>query len=265
MTTQTFRNLHAGPNLLVLANCWDAGSARAFESVGAPALATTSAGVAWANGYPDGDALPVEVLVATVRAITRVVKIPVSVDSEGGYSSDPGKAADNVARLIDAGIVGINIEDGTAGADLLATKIERIKGVASRAGTDLFINARTDVYLRELVPEAERITETLARAERYRSAGADGIFVPKARTPDEIRSIAAGVRLPLNVMAWPGLPPAEALFELGARRLSAGAGIARLALAHAVAAASAFVSEGRSECLFDGVPKLGNMNALFGR
>jgi 2-methylisocitrate lyase-like PEP mutase family enzyme len=263
MTTKAFRDLHAGPAVLVLANCWDAGSARAFESVGVPALATTSAGVAWANGYPDGDALPVDVLVAAVKSITRVVKLPVSVDSEGGYSSDPGTAADNVARLIGAGAVGINIEDGTLPPDLLAKKIERIKSVAARAGSDLFVNARTDVYLRDLVPEPQRVEETLARAERYRNAGADGIFVPKARDSADIRAIAAGAGIPLNVMAWPGLPPAAALFDLGVRRLSAGAGIAKLALAHAVAAATRFVKEGRSEALFETALTLGNMNTLF--
>src|SRR4051812_20595100 len=111
---KTFRQLHSGPGLLLLANCWDAGSGRVLESLGAPALATTSAGVAWSNGYPDGDALPVAQLVASVRAITRVIRVPLTVDIEAGYSSDPAAVADTVAALMDVGAVGINLEDGAA-------------------------------------------------------------------------------------------------------------------------------------------------------
>src|SRR5262249_2800590 len=159
---------------------WDAGSARLVESLGARAIATTSAGVAWAHGYPDGDALPIARLLETVRAIARVVRVPLSVDVEGGYADDP---SEHIAALVGAGAVGINIEDGAAPPELLAKKIAQAKSAAARRGVDLFVNARTDVYLRGLVPEAERVRETLARAARYRDAGADGIFVPKVVAP----------------------------------------------------------------------------------
>jgi 2-methylisocitrate lyase-like PEP mutase family enzyme len=127
-----FRALHVPGRCLLLANCWDAASARVIESCGASALATTSAGVAWAHGYPDGDALPASLLAKTVGAIVRVLSVPLSVDVEGGYSTDPAAVADIVAAVIDAGAVGINIEDGTAPPDLLCRKIEAVKRVAAR-------------------------------------------------------------------------------------------------------------------------------------
>jgi 2-methylisocitrate lyase-like PEP mutase family enzyme len=263
---KAFRQLHAGPDLLLLANCWDVASARLVENLGARALATTSAGVCWSHGYPDGDALPIDVLIASVRAITRVAKLPLSVDIEGGYSGDPETVAETVAALIDAGAVGINLEDGAAPPELLESKIERIKQRAARAGVDVFVNARTDVYLRGLVPEPARVEESVARGRRYRDAGADGLFVPKVIDPGEIRSIAAAVsELPLNVLAWPKLPPASELPALGVRRLSAGSALAQLAYGRLNAAAGAFLREGRSEPLADGATTFAQMNPLFPR
>ena len=150
MSTQadTFRRLHAGPDLLILPNAWDAGSARIIETLGARAVATTSAGVCWSHGYADGHHLPVDFLITTVREITRVISIPLTCDFEGGYADDPATVGENVARIIDAGAVGINIEDGRAAPDLLAAKIAAVRKAADRAGVPLFINARTDVYLK---------------------------------------------------------------------------------------------------------------------
>lgn len=119
MTTQTFRDLHQGPSVLLLANAWDAGSARLFESLGAPAIATTSAGIAWSKGYPDGEQLPVDVLLAAVRDIARVITVPLSVDIEGGYSSDLACVANAVRKLLQIGAVGVNIEDGEQPPDVL--------------------------------------------------------------------------------------------------------------------------------------------------
>ncbi len=262
---ETFRRLHQGPAILLLANAWDAGSARLTESLGAAAVATTSAGVAWALGYPDGDALPVDGLVAAVSAIARVIKVPLTVDAESGYSSDPVAVGETIGRLVDAGAVGINLEDGSGPPELLAAKIAQAKRAAARAGVDLFVNARTDVYLRGLVPEPARRAETLARAARYKEAGADGIFVPKLVSSDEIRAIAASADLPLNVLAFPGLPPASELAALGVRRLSAGSGISSVVWGRAAAAAAAFLREGRSEPLSDGAMGYGEINALFPR
>jgi len=265
MTThaEQFHRLHAGPELLILANAWDAASARVIESLGARAIATTSAGVAWTHGYPDGDALPLDALVASVRAIARVIRVPLSVDFEGGYSQDPAIVADKIAAIIDAGAVGINLEDAAGGAELLARKITAVKSAAARRGVNLFVNARTDVYLRALAPEADRVAETLARAARYRDAGADGIFVPRAIAPDEIRALVAGVGLPLNLLATPRLPPAAELTALGVRRLSAGSGLAQGAWGRTVATTQAFLADGRSEPLAEGVLPYAELNALF--
>jgi 2-methylisocitrate lyase-like PEP mutase family enzyme len=259
----TFRSLHQGKPLLRLANAWDAGSARLIESLGVPAIATTSAGVAWAQGYPDGDILPVKALAAVVAAITRVIRVPLSVDIEGGYSDEPAGAAEAVAAILDAGAIGINIEDGGGTPDLLARKIEAIKRTAAAKGVDLFVNARTDVYLRGQAPEATRLAETLRRAALYREAGADGIFVPAAIVPAEISALAAGTPLPLNVLARKGLPPAADLGPLGVKRLSAGSGICQALWGRAAGLAKAFLDEGASGPLGEGAMAYPEINALF--
>jgi 2-methylisocitrate lyase-like PEP mutase family enzyme len=263
-----FAELHRGPELLVLANAWDAGSARLFESIGARAIATTSAGVAWAHGYPDGDALPTALAIATTAAIARAVRVPLTVDIEGGYSDDPRAVGRLIAEVIDAGAVGVNLEDGSGAPELLSAKIAEARRVADELGVALYINARTDVYLRELVPEADRVAETCSRAAHYRRAGASGIFVPKVIAPAEIRAIVQAAELPVNVIAWSGLPSLSELAALGVRRLSAGSSIAQAALARAAALAGEFLRDGHR-----GPPAEGaggklmthrELNALFG-
>jgi 2-methylisocitrate lyase-like PEP mutase family enzyme len=257
-----FRRLHAGPEPLLLANCWDAGSARLIESLGAPALATTSAGVAWSLGYADGDTLPIERLVATVEAIRRATRLPLSVDVEGGYDSDPVNVARNVGALARAGAVGINIEDGTSPPELLAEKIAEVKRTMARLGVDLFVNARTDVYLRELAVGDARLGETLARARLYAEAGADGLFVPKVLAAAHIRAIVAAVDLPLNVLAWPELPPLPDLRALGVRRLSAGSAISQAVWGRTSTLAKAFLANGEHAALTGEVVTYAQINAL---
>ena len=262
---KTFHRLHEGLEPLLLPNAWDAGSARLMESLGAQAVATTSAGVAWTHGYPDGDVLPVRMLVATIVAIARTIRVPLTVDVEGGYSDEPAAVEETVARVVEAGAVGINIEDGSSAPDLLCLKIERARRAGQHFGIDLFVNARTDVYLRGLAPEAKRVAEVLARAKLYRDAGASGLFVPGLRDPQEIRAVATDAGLPLNVMAWPGLPGAAELAQLGVRRLSAGSGIAQALWGKASALASDFLKSGKSEPLGEGAMAYPAINALFGR
>src|SRR4030095_6681288 len=151
-TAMLFHRLHEGPEPLLLPNAWDAGSARLMESLGAQAVATTSAGVAWTHGFPD----------------------------------DPGAVEKPVARILEPAAVGINIEDGSSTPDLLCLKIERARRAGQHFGIDLFVNARTDVYLRGLAPEGKQVAETLARAKLYRNAGASGIFVPGLCAAEEI-------------------------------------------------------------------------------
>lgn len=243
-TADTFHRLHRD-GLLRLANAWDAGSARLVESLGARAIATTSAGVAWAHGYPDGDALPVARLVDTVGAIARVVQVPLSVDIESGYSDDPARVGETVAAVIGAGAVGLNIEDGGGDPAVLCAKIEAAKAAGARAGIDVFVNARTDVYLRGLGEADRRVELVLQRARDYRHAGADGLFVPGLHRPSEITAVVEGGGLPLNLMAWPELPAAAELQALGVRRLSAGAALA-IALYSQLA--------GRVAAFLDGTP-----------
>lgn len=261
--SDAFRRLHAPGELLVLPNAWDAASARLIEDCGAPAIATTSAGVAWALGHPDGNALPPDVLVPAVAAIARVIRVPLSVDVEAGYSDDPLRVATLVAAVREAGGAGVNLEDGPGTSDLLCAKIAAVKRAV---GDDVFVNARTDVYLRSLVSPAEAVGATIERGRRYLAAGADGLFVPYVQTPADMRAIADAIApAPLNVMAVPALPDAAALRAAGVRRLSAGSALASAALGAVRRLATAFLADGRSDPLFAEPVAYGAMNALLSR
>jgi 2-methylisocitrate lyase-like PEP mutase family enzyme len=263
MTASRFRKLHQGPGLLLLPNAWDAGSAKIIESVGATAIATSSAGVAWSRGYPDGDALPIDQLLTSVREIARTIRVPLTVDIEGGYSADAAAVGEVVAGVIDAGAVGINIEDGCAAPELLCAKIAAARQRALLSGIDLFINARTDVYLRDLAIGDAAIEEVVRRGQLYRAAGCDGIFVPGLSDTREIQAIAKAIDpLPLNIMAVPHLPSLAILQDSGVRRLSAGAAIALAAAASTTRLAAAFLA-GSSETIFDNAAEYGDMNQLF--
>ncbi len=255
-----FRALHAARTVLLLPNVWDAGSAAVVRSAGAKAIATTSAGVAWTCGYPDGDAIPRNDLFFMLRAIRHAAgETPVSADIEGGYSNDPAEVAQLVRLLRETGIAGINLEDGMGTPELLAEKIKAVKDDG-----EIFVNARVDVYLNELATGEAALRETIARVKRYEAAGADGIFVPMLADRDIIRAVAAETKLPLGIFAIPGLPAVSELYELGVRRLSAGPAITKLALGATRRAAVAFVEAEDLEALFSG-PTVGfdEMNAFF--
>ena len=260
-----FRRLHHADYPLVLANAWDAASARLIESCGAKAVATTSAGLAWSRGFPDGDALPLRNLASAVEDIARVLSVPLTVDMEGGYSGDAATVGENVAAVAGAGAVGINIEDGAGSPDLLCAKIAAAKSAASRAGVDLFVNARTDVLLRGLVKPERAVVETLERARRYREAGCDGLFVPYLSEAAAIREIAGGTELPLNVMVLPKLAPVSELQTLGVRRVSAGSAISQAAYGQARRAAKQMIEEGRYDMMFEVSATYPEMNGLLTR
>ena len=258
-----FKKLHDGSKLLHLPNAWDAGSARLFESLGAPAIATTSAGVAWAAGYADGGQMPAEVAINVAANIARVLTVPLSVDIENGYSDDADVVAQTVLRLIDIGVAGINLEDGGDAPQLLAAKITAIKKLAAQSGKDIFINTRTDVYLKGLAPEGERVAEVLQRAMLYKEAGADSLFVPGICKVDEIKAVVAGAGLPVNVMDWPGVPSADELHRLGVRRLSAGSGISQALWAVAGDMAKDFLATGSAGPLVAKAMPYGELQKLF--
>jgi 2-methylisocitrate lyase-like PEP mutase family enzyme len=258
-----FADLHKGPSPLRLPNAWDAGSARLIENLGASAIATTSAGVAWSMGYRDRDAMPLGQHLASVAAIARVINVPLSVDIESGYTGETEDVRNTVGRFIDAGAVGINIQDGHSTPDVLAGKIERAREAGERCGVRIYINARTDVYALGLVPTGDRVTEVLARAKRYADAGADGLFVLGVAARADIKQIAAGTDLLLNVIAWPELPPATELAALGVRRVSVGSWIPQSLWAHTSTLVTDFLTDGRSEPLFEGAAPYSQVDALF--
>jgi len=259
-----FRQLHQGPQLLKIANVWDAGSAVLVQALDVPAIATTSAGLAWALGYGDGNQLPIAEHVAAIRRIARVARVPLSADSEAGYSDDPAVVADHIMRIAEAGAVGINLEDGADAPALLCRKIEAIKAAAARSGVDLFINARCDVWLKNLAP-GRAADEVLQRARDYAAAGADGLFAPGVTAPDDIQALVGGQPLPLNVMARPSLPGLDELQHLGVRRVSAGSAIAEAAWGRAQHAAAGFLAQGGGDALFDGAAPYPQINALLSR
>jgi 2-methylisocitrate lyase-like PEP mutase family enzyme len=264
MSAKLFRELHQGPAALLLANAWDAGTARLIESLGAKAIATTSAGLAWSRGYADGNALPTDELLAVVRDITRVIRVPLTIDIEAGYSQDPSAVGQLATRVAETGAVGINIEDGAGSPELLCTKIDAIRRATSRSGTDLFINTRTDVYLRGLASgQAASVAEVIRRAALYRAAGCDGLFVPGLADVAGMAAIAGAIGpVPLNIMAVPGLPALEVLVKNGVRRLSAGSAIAQAALGCTSRLAENFLAGTMSE-LFTAVMPYGAANQLF--
>ena len=254
-----FLALHqAGPPLLI-ANAWDAASAVLWQHAGAPAIGTSSAALAWACGHADGGALPHSALMEKVRDIVRVASVPVSVDVEDGYSDDPQVAAARILEIVETGAVGINIEDGAGAPTLLADKIRAIRDALG--GRPLFINARTDVYLRGMASGDPAVAMTLERLALYADAGADGAFVPCIAGGNEIAAVVAGTPLPLNVMAMPGLPPLAELQGIGVRRISAGERVFQHAFAAGLRAVRGFLS-GDTGAPLDTAMGYGELNTL---
>ncbi len=239
-----FHQLHHD-GLLILTNVADATGARLVEQLGGKAVATSSAAVAWAHGYPDGNTLPLERLISTVDSIARVIKVPLSVDIEAGYSDDLDRVAEVIDAVVAVGAVGINIEDGNGTPELLARKIEVARQVAGKRDVKLSINARTDVYLKSLVPAEDRVAETLRRAALYQAAGADGLFAAGVTSAYEIEAICKGTTLPVNVLGFAGLPSPDELKTLGVRRLSAGSGIAEFMYGAMGSLVKSFLASGK--------------------
>ncbi|MGW8760978.1 isocitrate lyase/PEP mutase family protein [Streptomyces sp. NPDC055815] len=249
-----FRSLHRSSRPLALANAWDVASARVIEAAGAPAIATTSAGIAWSLGLPDGGHLSPGRAVDLIARIVAAVDVPVTADVEGGYGTDAAGVADTVARVLEAGAVGINIEDGTRTPAELRARLAAARAAAERAGVALFLNARTDTYLFGLGDPATRLEDTLERARGYVEAGADGIFVPGVTDPATIKELAAGISVPLNVMAGPGSPDVTALGGLGVARVSLGSGVAQAAYTATRNAARQLYGTGDYQALADAIP-----------
>jgi 2-methylisocitrate lyase-like PEP mutase family enzyme len=223
-----FAELHVKGAPLLLYNAWDAGSAKSILDAGAKAIATSSWSVAAAQGYGDGEAIPIELAEQIVGRIAATVDIPVTMDFEGGYSEDDGELAANISRLLDLGVIGINFEDrivkgsGLYSVDRQARRIAAIRKAAEQKGIDLFINARTDVFFEHGEDAAQAVGEALDRAKAYTAVGASGFFVPGLVDDALIGQICESVSLPVNVMVMDGVPSNARLSELGVARISYG-------------------------------------------
>jgi 2-methylisocitrate lyase-like PEP mutase family enzyme len=234
---ERLRALHRTPPIFVIPNAWDAASARLFEAEGFPAVATTSAGVAAALGYPDGGQVPAREMIEAVARIARAVKVPVSADFEHAYAATPDAVADNVLRVIAAGAVGINLEDyvpGAAGLEPLPLQLDKIRAIAkasATAGVRVVINARTDGFLRALGPAEARLGVAIERGKAFLEAGADCVFVPGVRDRETIAALVQNIGGPVNILAVDGTPSIGDLEKLGVARVSVGSGPMRAALA----------------------------------
>jgi 2-methylisocitrate lyase-like PEP mutase family enzyme len=255
---ENLRSLHE--HTLVLPNAWDAASAALIAQAGAAAIATTSGGVAWSAGKPDGHGLTREEMADLVARIVRVVDVPVTADIEGGYGPSAADVAATVRAVVEAGAVGINLEDSTApGGPLfdVGAQVERVRAArdaAAEAGLpELWVNIRTDVYLFGIGEPEGRLDEVLSRAGAYVGAGADSLFVPGLIDLGTLRTLVEQSPLPVNVMVWPGAPSVAELEAVGVRRISVGTAIAQAAYAVAERAAAELLEKGTYGALEGGL------------
>jgi|SRR5579872_2022303 len=259
--------LHHASEPLVLANVWDVASARLVEAAGFPAVATTSSGIANAHGYPDGQRISRDEMLAAVRRISRSVDVPTTADMEAGYGPTLDDVAETVNGAIAAGAVGINLEDsddeGLFPLKEAAARIETARTAAAKAGVNLVINARTDVYLLG-ARGREAFDEAVRRANAYRSAGADCLFVPGVTDGELIGELVKAITGPLNVLANAETPPVAALRKLGVKRISVGGALARASLTVVRRIAAELRASGTFTFASSIIPHA-EMNALFVR
>jgi 2-methylisocitrate lyase-like PEP mutase family enzyme len=222
---EIFAALHVPGDPLILYNIWDVASAHAVAAAGAKALATGSHPVADANGWPDGQNVPIDFALANAKRIVDSVELPVTVDFEGAYSSDPDVGAANVARLAATGAVGCNFEDqvlGGEGLHPIDLQVRRIAAIRAAVGDQFFINARTDLLLKAQTSDNGLVDQAIARGKAFADAGASGFFVPRLLEPKQIERVVREVPLPLNVIAFPGAPDKTVWADAGVARISHG-------------------------------------------
>ncbi len=222
---ETFAALHVPGDPVVLYNIWDVGSALAVVAAGAKALATGSHPVADANGWPDGQQVPMDFAFDNARRIVGAVELPLTVDFEGAYSDDPERGAANAARLATTGAIGCNFEDqviGGEGVHPLDLQARRITAIRKAVGDQFFLNARTDLFLKTQTYDDALVDEVVARGKAFADAGASGFFVPRLADPKQIERVVREVPLPLNVIAFPGAPEKSVWASAGIARISHG-------------------------------------------
>jgi 2-methylisocitrate lyase-like PEP mutase family enzyme len=264
-----FLELHRGPDILVLPNAWDVSSARIFEDAGFPAIGTTSAGVAFSLGYPDGQKIPRGEMLAVVRRIAEAVEVPVTADVEAGFGSTPEEVADTAREVIAAGAVGMNLEDGVEGKPELLANVNRqmeiihaVLEAGESAGIPFVLNARTDIFLYGIGPAETRLVRAIERLNAYRAAGAPSLFAPGVKDKETIGHLARGIAGPLNILATVGTPSVAELRQLGVARVSVGSGPMRATLGFLGRMARQLREEGAFTLMTDGALPYADTNRL---
>jgi 2-methylisocitrate lyase-like PEP mutase family enzyme len=266
-----FLALHHGPKILVLPNAWDVSSARILEEAGFPAIGTSSAGAAFSLGYPDGQKIPREEMLAVVHRIAAAVDVPVTADVEAGFGSAPEEVARTARDVIDAGAIGMNLEDGAEDkpdflVDLDHQKkiIRAVLDAADRAGVPFVLNARTDIFLYGIGPAETRLVRAIERLNAYREAGAQSLFAPGVKDAETIGQLTRGVAGPLNILATVGTPPVAELQKLGVARVSVGSGPMRATLGFLGRLARELRDEGVFKLMTEGALSYADANRLVG-
>jgi 2-methylisocitrate lyase-like PEP mutase family enzyme len=266
---EILRKLHGGGKILVLPNAWDVASARVLEELGYPALATTSAGVAFALGYPDGQRISREEMLDVVARIAHSVKVPVTADMESGYGKTPKEIEETAKAIVEAGAVGLNFEDVTGDTEdthveisLQVEKIRALRQTSVSLSVPLVINARTDVYLMPIGPEATRFERTMERLRAYRTAGADCLFVPGVSDRSIIEKLVKEVAAPLNILLTPQCPSIPELEKMGVARVSAGSSVMRATLGLVRRIGKELMEKGTYAALTEGAIPWSELNSL---
>lgn len=266
---ETLRKLHHGPRLLALANAWDVVSARILEDVGHPAIATSSAAVAFSRGYPDGQRISRDEMLDVVGRVARAVRVPVTADMESGYGKTPEEIAEFTKALVASGAVGLNFEDVAGDSEsshvelpLQVKKIRTLRETSAALGVPLVINARTDVYLMPIGPEATRFERTVERLRAYREAGADCLFAPGVSDREIIAKLVKAVGGPLNILASAGSPSLSELEKMGVARVSAGSGAMRAAMGAFRQVAKDWLAHGSFDSLVSCTVAFAELNRL---
>lgn len=269
---ERFRKLHAGPRILMLPNAWDVASARILEEAGYPAIATSSAGAAFALGYPDGQRISRDEMLEAVARIAHGVRVPVTADMESGYGTTVKEMVETARAVITAGAIGMNFEDVTGDDEsshvalpLQVEKIRAIKETALSAGVPIVLNARTDIYLMPIGEAATRFERTVERLRAYRKAGADCVFAPGVSNRDTIARLVKEVGAPMNILISAGCPSLPELEKIGVARVSAGSAVMRATLGLLRRIGKELKEAGTYDSLFAGAIPFADLNRMMAR